>query len=90
MFGSGFDDPLAALDADPAIRKSENGRLYRKDLQGSVREVLEYNGDVIGRRAYDAFGNTILDNSGRDFDRYGYTGADYDAFTGLTTHGVRV
>ncbi|MGL4419168.1 MAG: RHS repeat-associated core domain-containing protein, partial [Gemmataceae bacterium] len=45
---------------------------------------------VIGRRAYDAFGNTILDNSGRDFDRYGYTGADYDAFTGLTTHGVRV
>ena len=52
-----------------------------RDRAGSVRNLADSSGTVTGTISYDGFGK-VLSSSGA-VDRFGYTGREYDATTGL-------
>jgi RHS repeat-associated protein len=52
------------------------------DNQGTVRDIVDNNGDVIQHLSYDSFGK-ITNQTNTSFDfRYGYTGRELDVETG--------
>jgi len=53
------------------------------DRQGSEVGVMSNAGALLGWRRFDAFGNVVSVTGSGSFDRYGYTGLQVDASTGL-------
>ncbi len=58
---------------------------YVADHQGSTRALVNAAGNVVERQQYDAFGNS----TGSLLSRYGYTGRERDALTGLYYYRAR-
>jgi RHS repeat-associated protein len=81
VFNTGFDDLAARVSAGGTVN------WYLTDNQGSVRNLTNSSGAIVGTMAYDAFGK-ITTNTGTT-DRYGYTGGDHDAFTAIIDRRAR-
>jgi RHS repeat-associated protein len=75
------DRPLADVDAGGNIT------WLLPDHQGSIRTVVQ--GSSIRRVKFDAFGNIIGSHPEQQPLRFGYTGQEYDAETGLTYMNAR-
>jgi RHS repeat-associated protein len=59
------------------------------DQQGSVRDVINSQGQLLNHIRYDSFGNiTSQSNANVDF-RFGYTGREFDEETGLYYYRAR-
>jgi RHS repeat-associated protein len=59
------------------------------DHQGSVRDVIDSEGNLVNHIRYDSFGNvTSQSNASLDF-RFGYTGREFDQETGLHYYRAR-
>ena len=59
------------------------------DNLGSVRSLVEYDGDIVSTYSYDSYGNvTVLVGTITD-TRYLFTGQEYDASTGLYYYDAR-
>jgi RHS repeat-associated protein len=59
------------------------------DHQGSVRMLLDNNGDVVNQITYDAFGNITLETHPEVNFRFSYTGREFDDETGLYNYRSR-
>ena len=60
---------------------------YLADHEGSIRKVLSATGSsTLATYTYDAYGNVT---SSQQPDRFGYTGQELDAETGLSYYGAR-
>ena len=83
LYGTQVDQVLVQENAD--------GSLYwaLSDHQGTVRDVVDGQGNMLNHIVYDSFGNVKSEtNSGIDF-RFGYTGREFDAETGLYYYRAR-
>jgi RHS repeat-associated protein len=73
------------------VQENANGDLLwaLADYQGSVRDIVDSQGNLLNHIVYDSFGNVRSEtNSGIDF-RFGYTGRELDAETGLYYYRAR-
>jgi RHS repeat-associated protein len=72
-------------------QENANGELLwaLTDNQGSVRMLLDNNGDVVNNITYDAFGNITLETNSNVNFRFSYTGRELDAETGLYNYRTR-
>jgi RHS repeat-associated protein len=59
------------------------------DHQGSVRMLLDNQGNVVNEITYDAFGNITLETHSQVNFRFGYTGREFDSETGLYNYRTR-
>jgi RHS repeat-associated protein len=59
------------------------------DNQGSVRMLLDNDGNVVNNITYDAFGNITLETNPEVNFRFSYTGREYDSETGLYNYRSR-
>ncbi|WP_198648280.1 RHS repeat-associated core domain-containing protein, partial [Cyanothece sp. BG0011] len=59
------------------------------DNQGSIRLVLDSEGNIINNITYDSFGNITLESDSSVEFRFGYTGREFDDETGLDYYGAR-
>jgi RHS repeat-associated protein len=81
LYGTGVDQVLAD--------ETSNGVTWAlADHQGTVKDLLDGNGTIISHIAYDSFGRVISNTGNIDF-RYGYTGREADAETGLDYYRAR-
>jgi RHS repeat-associated protein len=83
LHGTGLDQVLA--------QENSNGEVLwaLTDHQGSVRMLLDNNGDVINNITYDAFGNITLETNPEVNFRFSYTGRELDEETGLYNYRSR-
>jgi RHS repeat-associated protein len=87
-WGPGTDNLLAIHDA------SGNHWYATTDRLGSVRSLARRDGTWLLTRRWDPYGNEISRDSSSSFTwgnqlRYGWTGREYDAETGLSYHRAR-
>ena len=75
LYGPAVDEILARTDSGGTTS------WYLTDREGSIRNLADSSGTVTGTISYDGFGK-VLSSSGA-VDRFGYTGREYDATTGL-------
>ncbi len=77
---------LYGIEVDQVlVQENANGDLLwaLADYQGSVRDVIDSQGNLLNHIVYDSFGNvTSQTNSAVNF-RFGYTGRELDSETGL-------
>jgi len=80
-------DYLNGLGVDNKLRQtSAAGTLYfMQDQLGSTHALTDTNGNVVEQEQYDSFG----DGAGSSLTRYGYTGRERDADTGLYYYRAR-
>lgn len=73
------------------VQENGNGELWwaLADYQGSVRDVVDSQGAVLNHIVYDSFGNVQSQTNGAINFRYGYTGRELDAETGLYYYRAR-
>src|SRR5581483_10792149 len=71
--GDVVDQLFARLDYDATTLTPH---WYLTDHQGTIRDIVDADGDLQGTVSYDAFGNITSDTSARG--RYGYTGREID------------
>ena len=64
-----------------------DGRL--SDNQGTVRDVVDNQGDVLNHISYDSFGNVTGQSNPEAFFRFGYTGREFDQETGQYYYRAR-
>ena len=82
LYGPGVDQILTDETAT-----SVNWALV--DNQGSIRDVIDSNGNVLNHVVYDSYGQVTSEtNVGFDF-RFGYTGRERDKETGLQYNRAR-
>ena len=72
---------------------------YHRDRLGNITEITDFEGTVVQRYVYDAFGKvSIFDKDGNAItpssanylkSPYAFTGQEYDHETGMFLHGVR-
>ena len=72
---------------------------YHRDRLGNITEITDFEGTVVQRYVYDAFGKvSIFDKDGNAItpdsakylkSPYAFTGQEYDYETGMFLHGVR-
>ena len=82
LYGPAVDALLASTDAT-----SGTTSWYLADREGSVRNLASTSGTLTGTITYDGFGK-VLSSSGVT-DRFGYTGRESDATTGLQFNRAR-
>jgi RHS repeat-associated protein len=87
-WGSGTDQLLAIQDA------AGNHYYATTDRLGSVRSLAKRDGTWLLTRRWDPYGNEMTRDSSASFTwgnqlRYGWTGREYDAETGLSYHRAR-
>jgi RHS repeat-associated protein len=73
------------------VQENANGDLLwaLADYQGSVRDVVDSQGDLLNHLVYDSFGNIQSQTNGAVNFRFGYTGREFDAETGLYYYRAR-
>ncbi len=81
LYGPGTDQLLAITDAN-----GNNTIWYLTDLLGSVRKVIGDSGSVKASLTYDSFGNIV---SGTPYNRFTYTGREWDSEIGLYYYRAR-
>ncbi|MGL5074947.1 MAG: RHS repeat domain-containing protein, partial [Waterburya sp.] len=59
------------------------------DNQGSVRVVLDENGNLVNEVIYDSFGRITSETNPSVNFRFGYVGKELDDETGLRHNGAR-
>jgi RHS repeat-associated protein len=59
------------------------------DHQGSVRDVVDNQGNLLNHIVYDSFGNVTNETNSAINFRFGYTGREFDAETGLYYYRAR-
>jgi RHS repeat-associated protein len=76
---------------DELFGRVENGvALWNlNDHLGSIRDVIDISGTIVSSVRYDAFGNVISETSPSLRGRYGWTGREFDAETGLQYNRAR-
>jgi RHS repeat-associated protein len=83
LHGAEIDQILASEAADGTVLWALT------DNQGTVRDILDADGNIINQITYDSYGNvTSQTNPAIDF-RYGYTGRELDEATGLMSYRTR-
>jgi len=80
VFGVNFDEVVARQNAVGTVA------WYQQDYQGSVRQVIDNSGSVLGSVTYTAYGAVA---TGSLYDRYGYTGQEFDGITRLWVYNAR-
>ena len=83
LHGTQIDQVLAQENADGEVLWA------LADNQGSVRMLLDNNGDVVNNISYDAFGNITLETNPEVNFRFSYTGRELDSETGLYNYRSR-
>jgi RHS repeat-associated protein len=83
LHGTGIDQVLAQENADGEVLWALT------DHQGSVRMLLDNDGNVVNQISYDAFGNITLETHSNVNFRFSYTGQEFDAETGLYNYSAR-
>jgi RHS repeat-associated protein len=69
--------------------ETPNGVIWAlADQQSTVKDLLDGNGEIVSHISYDSFGRVISNTGNIDF-RYGYTGREADAETGLDYYRAR-
>jgi RHS repeat-associated protein len=81
-FGFSFDEVIARQTAGGTVLS------YLTDRQGSVRQLIDNAGAIVGTIAYSAHGQVTL--SSGTTDGYAYTGQNLDATTGFLIFNVRI
>ncbi len=83
LFGDKTDEILA--------RDSQTSGLacYLPDKLGTVREIVDANGQQINQPVYNAFGTVVSETGPPQGDRYKFTGREYDPETGLYYYRAR-
>src|SRR5206468_2754330 len=76
VYGDGADQPLAKVASGAAT-------FYLADRLGSVRDLMNSSGTVLGHLDYDGFGKVTAETAPGSGDRLGYAGGERDAETGL-------
>jgi RHS repeat-associated protein len=73
------------------VQENANGDLLwaLADYQGSVRDVVDSQGNTLNHLVYDSFGNVTSQTNGAINFRFGYTGRELDAETGLYYYRAR-
>ena len=90
VHGPGVDNPLAMIRDINQNGKFDREEVftYTKDHLGSIREVLDFQGRVVQRYSYTAYGETTI--SGKSLETpYAYTGRIYDQETNLYFNRAR-
>jgi uncharacterized protein RhaS with RHS repeats len=83
LYGPQIDQVLADEISTGAVQWALSGQ------QGSVRDVINNQGQLLNHIRYDSFGNiTSQTNANVDF-RFGYTGREFDEETGLYYYRAR-
>jgi RHS repeat-associated protein len=70
-------------------RPGGNVRWALSDQQGSVRDVIDNAGNKLNQIRYDSFGTMVSQSNPNQSFRFGYTGRDYDAETGMNYYRSR-
>jgi RHS repeat-associated protein len=73
--GPGIDEPIC-------LEKNNQKYYYISDGLGSIKAIVDSNGNIAQSYRYDSFGN-ILSATGSLNQPYTYTGREYDSETGL-------
>ena len=84
---------LHGLRIDEVLAQENAGRevLWAlADHQGSVRMVLDNEGNVVNNITYDAFGNVTIETNPDVNFRFGYTGREHDDETSLIYYRTRL
>jgi RHS repeat-associated protein len=86
-FDGSFVKYVNGLGIDDKIRQTVNGQAqyFVQDHLGSTNALTDATGNVISSATYDSFGNA----TGNLATRYGYTGREKDADTGLYYYRAR-
>ena len=81
--GISTDQTLAVETADGSVQ------WLLGDHQGSVRDVVDENGQALDQIVYDAFGNFLSRDNPELALPYGFTGREFDEATGLYFYRAR-
>jgi RHS repeat-associated protein len=83
LFGDEVDQLAARISA------GGTAAWYLTDWLGSVKNLTNGSGTLIGTLVYDGYGNVTTDTSGANGDQYQWTGRERDAETGLQYNRAR-
>jgi RHS repeat-associated protein len=83
LYGAGTDQILADEKPSGAVQWALT------DNQGTVRDVIDSNGDLVNHITYDSFGNITSQSDPTAYFRFGYTGREVDSETGLMYYRSR-
>jgi RHS repeat-associated protein len=83
LHGTGVDSVIAQENADGQVKWALS------DNQGTVRDVIDSNGNVLNHLVYDSFGKVIGETNPAVNFRFGYTGQELDPETGNYNYGRR-
>ena len=96
------DEPVMMIRPDNPYRNAKfpvQEFYYHRDRLGNITEITDFEGTVVQRYVYDAFGKvSIFDKDGNAItpdsakylkSPYAFTGQEYDHETGMFLHGVR-
>lgn len=84
---SDSDDLLFAATRRLLFENSDDTHYLHHDHLGSVTQMSDSSGAVVGERSYFPFGDTRAQKG--ELDRYGFTGQERDAVTGFVHMGHR-
>ncbi len=83
LYGDRIDQLIARY------QPGEGTAWYLTDHLGTVRDLVDSDGDLINTIVYDAFGNILSQTDALAGDRFTYTGREYDTETGLYYYRAR-
>ena len=83
LHGPQIDQVLAQETADGEVQWALT------DNQGTVRDVIDSDGNVLNHISYDSFGNVMAESNPEVDFRFGYTGREIDDETGLYYYRAR-
>jgi RHS repeat-associated protein len=83
LYAEGVDQLMARVDA------SGNADFYETDNLGSVRKIIEPDGEIINETDYDSFGNLLNEILPENGDRFDYTAREVEAALDLMFYRAR-
>ena len=83
LHGAGVDQVMAQEDGNG------NVQWLLSDHLGTIRDLVNNNGDVVNHLTYDSFGRVITQTNSNFETRYQFTGREFDEETGLYYYRAR-